>query len=218
MIELYEEAHVGSGSEAAERSSLARPFARCWHFEYPKEQWPRSSLSRTEAHKVSKPWIASKPPRAEHLDAEFLLQRAAETVLHLRPLVGRGRCALVFGLGLDAQADEIRSGRGDDLRHRLSRSARLSMVVDLRNAGAARDRGVVGTVLVDHRHGLDGLIALIVDHEMLEVLGCWPASVSRQPSSCDSEPSLLSTHTGTFGSDSASPSAKLAAKPMPPCM
>ncbi len=57
-----------------------------------------------------------KPPRAEHLDAELLLQRAAEAVFHLRAFIGRGRRALVVGLGFDAQADEIGARRGDDRR------------------------------------------------------------------------------------------------------
>src|SRR5205823_2957877 len=58
---------------------------------------------------------SSEPPRPEHLDAELLLHGATETVFHLRSFVIGRRRALVVGLGLDAQSDEVGSRRGDDL-------------------------------------------------------------------------------------------------------
>src|SRR4051812_17341285 len=80
---------------------------------------PNCRISRREtfiaALRICARW--SKPARTEHLDAELLLHGAAETVFHLRAFIVRRRRALVFGLGLDAEPDEVGPGRGDDLGH-----------------------------------------------------------------------------------------------------
>src|SRR6185312_3230128 len=62
-------------------------------------------------------WLRSKASRPEYLNAELFLQRAAEAVFHLRAFVVGRRRPLIVRLGLDAQANEIGAGRGDDLGH-----------------------------------------------------------------------------------------------------
>src|ERR1700678_154075 len=81
----------------------------------------------------------SESPRPKDPDTELLLQRPPEPVLHLRPLIVRRRRALVFGLGLDAQADEIRPRRRDDLGDALLEIGEIVDGRDLANAGAFGD-------------------------------------------------------------------------------
>src|SRR5258705_8926999 len=110
-----------------------------------------------------------KSPWPEPLDAELLFHRSAEAVFHLRALIVCGRGSLVVGLGLYAQPNEIRAGRSDDLRHLAVKVVEIVDGDGALEARAAGHRGVVGAVLIDYRHVFDGLIALIVDHEMLHV-------------------------------------------------
>src|SRR5712691_6839318 len=113
---------------------------------------------------------ASITLRPEHRDAEALLERAAEAVLHFRTLVGHRRRAQEAGLRLDPQVRERRTVFSGDTRHRLLKLVERLDRPRPRNAGAARDCGVVGAALVDHRQRADGLVDLIVDDEVLEVL------------------------------------------------
>src|SRR5262245_34428334 len=132
-----------------------------------KSEWP-GQVPTTSVGSANDE-AGSETPRAENLDAELLLHGAPEAVLHLGAFVVRRRRALVIRLGLDAQADEIGTGRGDDFGHL---AVKVVEVIDrdrTLEACTTGHHGVVGAVLVDHRHVFDGLVALVVDNEVLHV-------------------------------------------------
>src|SRR6266436_1667624 len=105
----------------------------------------------------------------ENSNPELLFQSTAEAIFHLRTLVIRWRRTLIVRLRFDAQSYEIRALRGDDLGHH---AVKIGKVIDrdgLLDTCAAGDRGVICAALIDHRHRLDRLVALVVDDEVLQV-------------------------------------------------
>src|ERR1700692_4301536 len=108
MREIRTSGSEGGGAEANRPSLPLCSTLRVWNGPGSSPGQVCATTTATKTH----PSVAARP---EHLDAELLFHGAAEAVLHLRALVGRGRRPLVIGLGLDAQLNEIGTGRGNDL-------------------------------------------------------------------------------------------------------
>src|SRR5215813_3519556 len=118
-----------------------------------------------------RPTALLEASRAENLNTKLFLQGAAEAIFHLRTLVIRRGCTLVVRFRFDAQPNEIRARRRHNLWHP---PIKLGQIIDgdcPLDAGAACHGGVIRTPLIDDRHGLDRLVALVVHYEMFEV--CW---------------------------------------------